>query len=186
MLHLPPLRFYCVGGCWDRSQDSCDFGIGWQTLSSTSATSHPHSVPIASTFGYISSTLSYISYIPSYISSTLGYILSTSDTSHRHTAIHLIHTRLHLIRSRLHLIHTRLHLINTRLHLIHTRLHPLPPRLHLIHLGNISSHLVLFIKSTLSYSWHITYLWWLIPDVHLMLIALKCYQWTYPQPVSCF
>ncbi len=25
LLHLPPLRFRCVfGGCWDRTQDSCD------------------------------------------------------------------------------------------------------------------------------------------------------------------
>jgi hypothetical protein len=24
-----PLRFHCVGGCWNRTQDSCaDFGIG--------------------------------------------------------------------------------------------------------------------------------------------------------------
>ncbi len=30
--HLPPLRFHCVGGCWDRTQDCCDFGIGSQTL----------------------------------------------------------------------------------------------------------------------------------------------------------
>jgi hypothetical protein len=29
--HLPPLRFHCVGGCWDRTQLSCDFGIGCQT-----------------------------------------------------------------------------------------------------------------------------------------------------------
>jgi hypothetical protein len=28
LLHLPPLRFHCVGGCWDRTQDSCDYGIG--------------------------------------------------------------------------------------------------------------------------------------------------------------
>ncbi len=28
LLHLPPLRFNCVGGCWDRTQDCCDFGIG--------------------------------------------------------------------------------------------------------------------------------------------------------------
>ncbi len=21
LLHLPPLRFHCVGGCWDRTQD---------------------------------------------------------------------------------------------------------------------------------------------------------------------
>jgi hypothetical protein len=32
LLHLPPLRFHCAGGCWDRTQDCCDFGIGWQTL----------------------------------------------------------------------------------------------------------------------------------------------------------
>ncbi len=32
LLHLPPLRFHCVGGCWDRSQDCCDFGTGSQTL----------------------------------------------------------------------------------------------------------------------------------------------------------
>jgi hypothetical protein len=25
--HLPPIRFHCVGGCWDRTQDCCDFGI---------------------------------------------------------------------------------------------------------------------------------------------------------------
>ncbi len=28
LLHLPPLRFHCVGGCWDRTLDCCDFGIG--------------------------------------------------------------------------------------------------------------------------------------------------------------
>ncbi len=27
LLLLPPLRFHCIGGCWDRIQDSCDFGI---------------------------------------------------------------------------------------------------------------------------------------------------------------
>ncbi len=88
-----------------------------------------------------------------------------------HTRLHHIHTRLHLIDTRLHLIHTRLHLIHTRLphphsatshphsassnpprlHLIHSRLHLIHSRLHFIHLGNISSHLVLIIKSTLSY-----------------------------------
>ncbi len=26
------LRFHCVGGCWDRTLDCCDFGIGSQTL----------------------------------------------------------------------------------------------------------------------------------------------------------
>jgi hypothetical protein len=32
LLHLPPLRFHCVGGCWDRTQDRCDLGIGCKTL----------------------------------------------------------------------------------------------------------------------------------------------------------
>jgi hypothetical protein len=32
LLYLPPLKFHCVGGCWDRSQDCCNFGIGSQTL----------------------------------------------------------------------------------------------------------------------------------------------------------
>jgi hypothetical protein len=31
LLHLPPLRFHCVGGCWDRTQDCCNFGIDSQT-----------------------------------------------------------------------------------------------------------------------------------------------------------
>jgi hypothetical protein len=31
-IYLPPLRFRGVGGCWDRTQDSCDFGIGCQKL----------------------------------------------------------------------------------------------------------------------------------------------------------
>ncbi len=30
LLHLSPLRFHCVGGCWDRIQDCCDFGH-WQS-----------------------------------------------------------------------------------------------------------------------------------------------------------
>jgi hypothetical protein len=30
--HLPSLRFRCVRGCWDRTQDCCDFGIDSQTL----------------------------------------------------------------------------------------------------------------------------------------------------------
>ncbi len=32
LIYLPPLRFHCVGGCWDRNQDCCDFGIGSQTF----------------------------------------------------------------------------------------------------------------------------------------------------------
>ncbi len=32
LLHLAPLRFSCVGGCWDRTRDCCDFGIDSQRL----------------------------------------------------------------------------------------------------------------------------------------------------------
>ncbi len=32
MFHLPPLRFHCVAGCWDQTQDFCDFGIDSPTL----------------------------------------------------------------------------------------------------------------------------------------------------------
>ncbi len=32
LLHLLPLKFHCVGECWDWSQDCCDYGIGCQTL----------------------------------------------------------------------------------------------------------------------------------------------------------
>jgi len=32
LIHLPPpLRFHCVGGCRDRTQDCCDFSIDSQT-----------------------------------------------------------------------------------------------------------------------------------------------------------
>jgi hypothetical protein len=32
LLHLPPLRFYCVGGRWHRTSDRWDFGIDSQML----------------------------------------------------------------------------------------------------------------------------------------------------------
>ncbi len=32
LLHLPPLRFHCADGCWDRTQDRCILCIGSQTL----------------------------------------------------------------------------------------------------------------------------------------------------------
>jgi hypothetical protein len=32
LLHLLPLRFHCVGGCWDLAHDFCDFAVGSQTL----------------------------------------------------------------------------------------------------------------------------------------------------------
>ncbi len=72
LFHLPPLRFHCVGGCWDRTQASCDFGFDCQG----SARSHPHiRLQISSTFGQISSTLVQIS-------STFGQISSHSARYH--------------------------------------------------------------------------------------------------------
>jgi hypothetical protein len=42
LLNLPPLIFRCVGGCWDPTQDNCDFSIDSQTLLSLSySRSHP-------------------------------------------------------------------------------------------------------------------------------------------------
>jgi hypothetical protein len=38
-----PLRFHCVGGCWDQTQDYCDFFALAVRRSNNSATSHPHS-----------------------------------------------------------------------------------------------------------------------------------------------
>jgi hypothetical protein len=32
LVHLLPLRFRCAGGCWDRTQDRCNWCIGSQTL----------------------------------------------------------------------------------------------------------------------------------------------------------
>jgi hypothetical protein len=32
LLYLPPLRFHCADGCWDRTQDCCSWCIGSQTL----------------------------------------------------------------------------------------------------------------------------------------------------------
>jgi hypothetical protein len=32
LLHLPLLRFHCADGCWDRTQDRCNWCIGSQTL----------------------------------------------------------------------------------------------------------------------------------------------------------
>ncbi len=32
LLHLPPLRFHCADGCWDRTRDCCNWCIGGQTL----------------------------------------------------------------------------------------------------------------------------------------------------------
>ncbi len=32
LLHLPPLRFHCADGCWDRTQDRCNWCIGSRPL----------------------------------------------------------------------------------------------------------------------------------------------------------
>ncbi len=32
LFHLPPLRFHSADGCWDRTQDRCNWCIGSQTL----------------------------------------------------------------------------------------------------------------------------------------------------------
>jgi hypothetical protein len=86
-VHLPPIRYHCVRGCWDRTQASCDYGLGClsdalaarlhlirysATSHPHSATSHPHSTTSHPLLGYISSTLGYISSTLGYISSTLG------------------------------------------------------------------------------------------------------------------
>jgi hypothetical protein len=31
LLHLPPLRFHCVDGCWDRTQNRYNWCIAWQS-----------------------------------------------------------------------------------------------------------------------------------------------------------
>ncbi len=47
LLHLAPLRFPCADGCWDRTQDRCNWCIGRShpllgQISSAKARSHPH------------------------------------------------------------------------------------------------------------------------------------------------
>jgi hypothetical protein len=32
LLHLPPLKYHCADGCWDRTQDRCIWCISSQTL----------------------------------------------------------------------------------------------------------------------------------------------------------
>ncbi len=41
LLHLPPLRFHCVGGWRNRTQDICAFGIWLSDALNHSARSHP-------------------------------------------------------------------------------------------------------------------------------------------------
>ncbi len=130
LLHRQPLRFHCVGRCWDQTQNSCSFGIGCQTLQPLGQ--------ISSTLRQISSTLRF------HPLSARSHPHSTR--SHPHSA-DLIHTRLDLIHNsarshphssrssarshphsarfyphRLDLIHIWLDFIHTRLDFIHTRL----------------------------------------------------------------
>ncbi len=75
LLHLPPLKFHCVGGCWDRTQEL-----------------RPrHWLPDAPT-----TRLDLIHSRPDLIYTRLDLI---------HSRLNLIHTRLDLIHSRLELIH---------------------------------------------------------------------------------
>jgi hypothetical protein len=41
LLQLPPLKFHCVGGCWDWTLNCCTVCIGSRTLYDHSARSHP-------------------------------------------------------------------------------------------------------------------------------------------------
>jgi hypothetical protein len=77
LLHLPPLIFHCVGGCWDRFQDCCDFSI----------CSHPHSA-ILSTLGKISSKLLKLS-LPCYLLDKklkVGYSINHPDCNQLKTS----------------------------------------------------------------------------------------------------
>jgi hypothetical protein len=43
LLHLPPLRFRCITGCWDRTQNCCDCG---QTARSSNHSSMHNCLPV--------------------------------------------------------------------------------------------------------------------------------------------
>ncbi len=94
LFHLSPLRFHCVGGCWDwRTVATSALEV---TRSNHSARSHPISAR-------------------SHPLSARSHPLSArshphSARSHPHS-VSLIHTRLDFIHSWLDLIHTRLDLI---------------------------------------------------------------------------
>ncbi len=44
LLHLPPLRFHCVRGCWDRTHDNCDSLVVRRSNHLARSGSHPHLV----------------------------------------------------------------------------------------------------------------------------------------------
>jgi hypothetical protein len=103
LLHLPPLRMCCVGGCWDRTRID---------LIHNSARSRPHLAR----------------FLPYYSVRSYPHF----SRSHTHSS-DIIHTWLDLIYTRLDLVHTRLDLIHTRLDSIHTRLDLILALLDLIH-----------------------------------------------------
>ncbi len=64
LLHLQPLRFHCADGCWDRTQDRCNWCIWRSDALTTSinlirhqARSHPQLGQISTALGFISSAL---------------------------------------------------------------------------------------------------------------------------------
>ncbi len=81
LLHLPPLRFHCVGGCWDRAQDSCDFGVAIRR-SSHLATTHPR--PATSHDSHPHTATSHPPSATSHPHSASSH--PHSATSHRHSA----------------------------------------------------------------------------------------------------
>jgi hypothetical protein len=96
LLLLPPLKFHCVGGCLDRTQDYCDVYIGCQTLTP-----------------------------PNLIQTWPDLIHTQPDLIHTqpdliHTQPDLIHTRSDLIHTRPHLIsyhfYQMFHILKINLH----------------------------------------------------------------------
>jgi hypothetical protein len=53
LLHLPPLRFLCVRGCWDRNHDNCDSLVVGRSNHSARSGFHPRLMKI--TFLYCGS-----------------------------------------------------------------------------------------------------------------------------------
>ncbi len=100
LFHLPPLRFHCADGCWERTQDRCNWCIGSQTTR----------------LDLIRTSLDLIRTRLDLIRSRLDLIRTRLDLIR--SRLDLIRTRLDLMRSRLDLIRTWLDLIRARLDLI--------------------------------------------------------------------
>jgi hypothetical protein len=191
MLYLPPLRFHCVGGCWDRSQNCCDFGTRCQAL-----------LPL----GYISFTFNTALSAAPQIPLSRNMLGSNPGLFRlRHWLSDALTTQLHLIHIRPHLIHNSATphpqlgniLSTTRLHLIHKsatsypqlgyistsypklgyilstiRLHLIRTRLHLIHSSAISHPQLSYISFTLGSILSITRLHLIRTRQHLVHIRL--------------